>query len=809
MVHRSYFKHLFVTIFLILSFSLFADTIFSKSKTTEKELKVIAVSPSGGTEGVRESDAITVTFSEAVVPLSKLGKPLTEGPITLSYNTKGTFKWLGTKTVAFYPETAFPKNTRINASVKKGLRSVSKKELQEDYTWSFDTKRPGFNRSDPYNMQKWVRLDEPVRLYFDIPMKKDDIDKYIIINENGINRSFSIRYINTNELSTWERSGYDVRKVLVLVPDREFKKDSKIVIILKAGLPAIEGHLGMKKSTSFYFNTYYRFSYTGETLQDIMPMDYRYCDVLSLLFTNPVEYRELYKHLTFSPVIKLPHESFEDSTWNTHKFCLSLEYKPETSYKVTISKDLKDIFGQALGEDIHLDVNVGSFLPGIYMPGGMGVVEAYEGRKIPITLINPETIDVSSSVLTRDEVIPYLLSKNYFYIPYNTKHTYKHVEKFKKNYVHRYSTDWLPKVGKNKMEIVPVHLSSFMEKKKYGYLDLQLSGIHHFERRDINTFVQVTGLGITGKFSAEGNLIFVTDLKNAVPIKNADIQIRDDFNTILWNGKTDQNGIARSPGWLNFNLKKYSYQAVRQWAFVRKGEDETFINNEWGTGVDSWRFGVWSYPDADYPYYQGSITTERGLYRPGEIVYFKGVLREKVKGDWKICPVKTLDYSIKDSRYNEIKKGTVNFNEFGTFSLKYTIPEDSPTGYYSITVFEKEKKDIKSKIKPQEERDLQPMVGKVNIYNSFRVEVFQPVQFDVRIWCEDRKYILDDTVQFKVTGWYLFGAPMSDKNAYYNVSGIETFYSPPDNPGYRFSRLQWLDDNYYYPKSEHLVSKTT
>ncbi len=593
------------------------------------------------------------------------------------------------------------------------------------------------------------------------------------------------------------------------MPEDEFKRDSKIVVNLKKGFPALEGHLGMKKSSKFYFTTYYKFKFTGETIQEIMPMNYRWCDVLSLVFTNPVEYRELYKHLEFKPFVIIPHESVAHTPWNTHKFCLSLGFKPETKYKLFIDEDLKDIFGQELGEDIEIEFTVGSYLPQFSLPSGMGIIEAYEGRKVPVTLINPEDIIINSRMLKKQEIIPFLLAKKYFYIPYELRHKYKHVKKFEKDYYKDKETDYKPKFIRNKNQITPLHLSPLLKGKPYGFLDLNLTGTYHYKSTEYNTFMQITDMGITGKFSAETNLLLVTDLKKARLIKGAAIEIRDDYNKVLWKGKTDKHGMVKTPGWLNLGLNKYSYSAVRQWAFAKKGKDTVFINNEWGTGVDPWRFNIWSNPNINYPYYNGSITSERGLYRPGEKVHFKGVLREKICGDWTISPVKKLQYSIKDSRYNEVKKGTVKINKFGSFAFDFKISKDAPTGYYSIKLFQKEKKDKKSKIKPRKERKLKPKKGKVDIYGSFRVEVFQPVQFDVRIWFEEKEYFLDDTVDFKVTGWYLFGAPMSDKKVHYTVTGAETFFTPPGNPGFRFSRMQWLDDKYYYSRVKRMASKTT
>ena len=486
--------------------------VFARDK--EEDLKIIAVSPRGGTEGVRESDSITVTFSHPVVALGKLGKPIKEGPIKLSYKTAGTYKWLGTRTLAFYPKKPFPKNTEITAKVEKGIKSVTGKKLKRDYKWSFETQRPGLKQSRPYNKKKWIELDTLILLYYNMPMDKEKAKEYITLSQDGAKRKFDVRYIQTNELTRWEkRREFDLKTTLVLTPKNKFRRSSSIWVSLNKGMPAIEGHLGTKKTINFKFSTYNNFKYTGKVSQEILPVNYKWCQSLFLLFTNPVEYRELYKHMHFKPEIKLDHESVANYTWHSHEFCMDLNYKPETQYELVIDKDLQDIFDQKLGEDIKIKFDVGSYLPEFSIPGGLGIIESYEGRKIPVTTINPENVKIHTRALNKDEIIPFLLWKRYFRIPYNLKHTYKHVDEFSKDYKYDKIEAWEPKLKRNQFQITPLFLSPYINNKDYGLLHLYMEGPVRDWTGKINTFMQITGLGITGKFSAETKRIFVTNLK--------------------------------------------------------------------------------------------------------------------------------------------------------------------------------------------------------------------------------------------------------------------------------------------------------
>jgi len=775
---------------------------------SSKKLSVLSVSPRGKTRYPGQYSSVRVVFNQPVVALGKLGNNMKTGPIKFYPSVPGKYKWLGTRTLAFYPEKKFTENTRIRAVLDSGIKAVNGSRLEQKYMWTFDTQRPKLKRSKPYNNSKWIKGDEKVFLYFNMPVNLYKAKKYIQLNENKNTKRFALRYIKKDELTKWQRKKFDVRTVLVVVPYKNFRKNSNVGVIVLSGLPGVKGNLGTDGARIVRFQTYKDFKYTGKNQQSILPLNYGGCDTLSLKFTNPVVYKELFKHMHFKPEIKMKNVSYRNYNWHRNTFCLTLNYKCETDYELVIDKKLTDKFGQKLGKDIKVNFHVGSFRPSFSMPSGLGIIESSQGRNIPVTVMNPENMKTLSRQLTKDEIIPALLHKKYFYIPYNIKSMYGEIDKFGKKYSLNRTEDFKPQYKKNKYAVTPLNLTSLLGNKNYGILDLQMQGPNQYSQpktRKINSLVQVTDLGVTGKFAAESNYIFVTDLQNGKPVKDAKVEIRSDFNKVLWKGKTGKQGTVKTPGWVKLGLKSYSYSPVRQWVIVEKDGDTAFINNEWGTGISPWSFGVSYQNNPLYPFYNGTVRTERGIYKPGEKVHFKAVLREKKDGEWTIPKIRTLKYRIKDTRGRIIKKGKTRMTSFGTFSFDHKLKESDPTGYYSVQLYKEEPKQRKYSYrnrnrKPQERK------GKIFISGSFRVEVFQPLQFDVTVRADEKNYFLGDKANFSVTGWYMFDAPMTDRKVTATVNARETFYYPPGNPGFKFSKMRWIDDKYYYPKTGRLYS---
>ncbi|MEK6795485.1 MAG: alpha-2-macroglobulin family protein [Spirochaetota bacterium] len=776
------------------------------SASVHAALTVLATIPVGDTT----ANTVSVTFSEPMVVLAKLNAPITDGPMRFTPAASGVFRWTGTSTISFTPDKPFTKNTRYTA-VLSALTAVSGQRMQREHTWSFDTPRPRLLNSFPYNDPNGnnpLRPDAKIFLYFNMPVVASA--NSIALLENGIAKRFTVRYSVQGDFASTARKLKDteLQGILVVEPMERFAKGARIAVSVKKGHPALEGDLGLREDAGVSFITYADFAYTGKTMQNILPRNYGDCDVLRLTFSNPVKYRELIKHLEFSPSIVIAAEEYEE--WKSREFCLSLTCVPEKTYALTIKSGLVDDIGQSLKGDVAVRFTVGSYLPYFSLPDGSGIIEAYEGRRIPVTVINPAGITVESKVIARDDIIPYSFWRDGY--DSDDKPTSKMVAEFAKKFSYQLSLPFRPEVTRNEYHVVPLDLAPhLMEKafglvprqRQYGYLALKVSGEHERGNMNYTPFLQMTDLGITTKFSGVSNFVFVTSLKNGAPAPKIDIELRDDRNRKLWSGKTGNDGTAHLPGFATLSMGD---NTPRQWIFASddKKKDEAYINSTWETGVSPWEFDI-PYSYEGYPTHAGDVHTERGIYRPGETVHCKGAARVLSGSDWSTPKNMHFSYKITDSRYNEITNGTLTASDHGTFAFDVAVPKDAPTGSYSMTVMKKRApknaaQNIIDKLKQKETEEEETF----SIYGGFRVEMFQPLSFETRVAVDDRNYFFGDETLFHINGWYLFGAPMADKKAHYTVTANETYYSPPNNAGFRFAKMHWFENDDYGARSERI-----
>ena len=111
-----------------------------------------------------------------------------------------------------------------------------------------------------------------------------------------------------------------------------------------------------------------------------------------------------------------------------------------------------------------------------------------------------------------------------------------------------------------------------------------------------------------------------------------------------------------------------------------------------GVAATWWAFGSspWDLEVRAAPYLagqQGHLFTERPIYRPGETVSYKGVVRDEDDASYAIPGADaTFTVTIRDPRYQNLPTTRVTLNEIGTFSGDFMLPADAPTGSYRVSV---------------------------------------------------------------------------------------------------------------------------
>ncbi len=182
----------------------------------------------------------------------------------------------------------------------------------------------------------------------------------------------------------------------------------------------------------------------------------------------------------------------------------------------------------------------------------------------------------------------------------------------------------------------------------------------------------VSKLALTHRKNAKGiQEVFVTDFESGQPLVNVPVICYD--VTSQWIAKnlatvkTDKNGLA-----LLNTMNRKQIDAVRP---VLGNDTAAFI-----TGVS--RYYRERIENSKQTYV--SLFTDRGIYRPGQTVLFKGIVYSDENKELTVKEGNKISITLRDANYKEVAKKEFTTNEFGSIHGEFVLPQNTLNGYFSL-----------------------------------------------------------------------------------------------------------------------------
>jgi len=736
-----------------------------------EKLEVLAATPKGEVSSISEAQTIAVIFNQPMVEVSE--ETQTEkntGPLKFEPEVNGKYRWLGSRTLIFSPSDTLRLATTFRVTVPKGLKALSGKELQEDYTFEFTTLRVGLVRIEPTYR---VRLEDEIILGFNQSVTPDVAKKITLRTESGSEVKFTVRQLSQADMQKKMQDYREAQRYEPFYMLCNFRANEVLWLKPAALQPSEKYVIEFEKSTAekqaFRFATFEKFEFKGKVEQSILPSE-----PVTIEFSNPVLRKELLKHLSLGEKIDSMYlHSDDDYTSSYHE--LYLGFKPATEYTITISKELADEFGNKLGKEVRIKVKVGDYPESVKIPTGYLVIES-DLPFLEVRAMNKARAEIELAKMSEEEVMKI---NPYAYYDEENKPISKvpaGLRSFPISFQNR----------KNRLSVEPVDLRSALQDSPSGFVFAQIKGSyydsytkttqHHYQR----ALIQVTPFAVTAKHSASGSLVMVTRLKDANPVAGATVKAYLQNGSFAWSGTTNAQGVAQLP-----ELKQTPY-----YIFVEQGGNVAYTTLSFSEGIEPYRFnisgnnGVYEYDEemggSKKDTRTGSIFTERGLYRAGETVYFKGTVREYRNGKWMVPKQRNYYLLIKNSRDEPILTRKVTLSaDFGAFDDSVKIASTAPLGYYTIALKEDSGKSI------------YPAV----VRGSFRVEAYRPATFSVKVSPEKNYVVNGEEIRATIEGRYLFGAPMVGDKVNWSIQRMPINYITFEGfEGYAFGKTVRYDE---------------
>lgn len=326
-----------------------------------------------------------------------------------------------------------------------------------------------------------------------------------------------------------------------------------------------------------------------------------------------------------------------------------------------------------------------------------------------------------------------------------------------------------------------IDLEPYLNENGYGFVKFQASILRNRynewkqswqEVEDQNIMnVQVTDLGITARIGINRAVVFVTRLSDGKPVEGAEVQLfkvndnKLECTVTLDKRFTDKDGLCvidySSAEFYQIKTVKKGFNYRSQIGVkVMKGDDcAMFVpNSHW---ANQYGISTDSLENAAKENERTFIFVDRGLYRPGETISFRGIDRTQMLGQLAV-PSGDFEIWFTEGIWNGKQIGeklSGSLSDSGGFYGTFKLPDDIKPGTYMLNYSRGLGKEAKA------------YGGSTQI--TFTVAEFTTLKFEAATEIPEITYFGGDRINANVSADYLAGGSLS--SADYN----SVWYSQP------------------------------
>lgn len=689
-----------------------------------------------GPEGDAATDAvINIVFSRAIRPLDGTSEAGSV-PVILQPAVAGKWQWIGTNAVQFQPEGGrLPHGRKFQVEVSENARSLDGQILGKPLKFAFTSATPRLESASPYDGQRSVELRPRIVLDFNQPVDHAELERLVVIDANGKPVAFDV-----------EASNEAGQERAVLVPKAALPRDAEVRVTIPAGLHSIGGDVPSPHSKVIMFHTYAPLTANVRCGWDeCLPNS-----DITLDFSNPVKFSQIKPLVTITPAERVTWPEWYSSNDENSGYGISVASKPRTEYRVTIASGLKDVHGQTLQGPTSFTFTTGDYWEHLQIGAQGEILQPAAARALPIRSRNVAAYSLAYGVADPTFVIDYQESRS----GADLKLPLRRVD-VKPGITNRYSDHVVDLVGSLAGNGGGQPRGAFFVKANY-------ENRHNYESVH-RSLLQVTDLGLTAKLSKSGTLVWVTKLSTGLPVAVATVELME-RGKVTRSYATDAQGFAVIP---TSDFVPQFHGEARQVGLVVRHEGDWVVSSE-ANYVGPWQMPI--YPELyETETQEAFLFTERGIYRPGDRVWVKGIVREHgdanggAAGGLTVVSGRKYTVTLTDPSGNELGKYPVTTSAFGTFALQVTVPGSAELGTFTIRLGQ----------------------GKNELSSStFAVAEYEPAEFAVNAQVSEPSFINGATARFSADAAFLYGSPVANAELYYTLSYDPAQFSVPNADDY-------------------------
>ena len=602
---------------------------------------------------------------------------------------------------------------KYTITVPQGIKAIDGSTLEKAFSFTtisdplaILSAQAGFNYRKEHYLP-WGKTDLPpdalkeIRIRFNYPVKAEEVKKLIKVTIANVETDFSSQQFDENTVDIFLR-GIILFETKVKVSVIDSKSSVQFSSLEKFKLVKVQAYESATKSFP-----------------------------ISINFSHRVDPETVLYNIRTVPELQIEKENIEVSGSTVTLFNLPVNCGDRIS--ISVNENIKDIYGRNLNKKYVQSVKIPDIQSMAAFPEG-------DGAKI-LEASLPHKFAISYQNLLPDSI--YKLSKE------NNPLHYKQIElRPKEKAVKVMKTE-----PKNKLIYEEVVLDPFLQDGYGSVLFNANAKIKSFRNKESSSYnysrcfsIQVTDFAANVRAAKNKAVVLVSSMKSGKAVAGAKVFL---YDYVLY---TPDQIIAEPTKAVAFALSDESGLAV---LYPKKNSDFNILDSKNAAfliakGLDKMTFAA-SDKFAWRTHYSSDLIssaysstqktymfTDRGIYKPGESLTFRGIDKDQKLGTLTSYTGKyqiTLEHAWQHNKvYGKLEGST---SSTGGFSGSFILPDDLPPDQYKIVY----------------KRDGNSSVEQCN----FTVAFFEKLKFQASISIPEEKLVAGDTINANLSASYLAG----------------------------------------------------
>jgi uncharacterized protein YfaS (alpha-2-macroglobulin family) len=657
-------------------------------------------------------------FANEMVPADQVGKAATVSPLVFAPAIEGQFVWLSSRSGTFASKEILPLGTKFQISLRPGLKDAAGRAVTATLKETAET--PPLRVKGVASLVNSEEVDDAPAMpryliLFNANVKAETGAKFIrFANAAGAKiearvgqmgdegfrvRDFDAYQSEDRSLSVWGEppavtpepgeSGEEAevkdkpapsrKNVLVVTPVKPLSPGADWKLVIEPGLPASEWKTALSVRKEIVIGTVKPFEVRSVAAESNRIAGRRVIVEFSKALGAEMTAETLSQWISIAPAPENLKAEVEDRMVTFKgKFVLGARYRVTLKAGIPARQPFK------LDRAQTKEVVFKEIAPRLYFEDFATHQHLGGTRRFRLLSVNVARIRVTARLFTGDTTPVAVKAYDHYEehaedLPPDETYQRIDVEKLPGKVIWQH--DLTAGAGVDQAQTLPLSWDEILGEHKTGAVLLTAESIDpvtaEHKRVGTQAVVQLTDLGAVWKRDRDGALsVHVFSLEKGQGLAGVKLRLLDAETKQLQGSDavTDKEGNAILP-----------VANEARWIFAeREGDGHLIAIHNGDNTVPLYRLGV-TESEGEDEVKSVFLFTERGVYKPGDVVHLKGFARKLDDEKSSLPAGETLKLTVTDAKDREIFKKEVTLSEFGSFAEEITLPAET-LGRYRVAV---------------------------------------------------------------------------------------------------------------------------